>query len=86
MLDRRAVRGARDDRRARGRREREEAVPRGLDERAAREVDVEQELGVVLARERPEARAGAAGGDDDVEAGDLALREGEGRERVVAQR
>lgn len=75
-----------DDGGAGGGGEGEEAVPGGLDEGAPGEVDVEEELGVVFTRERPETGACAAGGDDDVEAGNFALREREGAERVVAER
>ncbi len=44
-----------------------EAVVGGLDERAALAQQVVEELGPALAAERPQARAGAAGGDDGVE-------------------
>lgn len=70
------MRRARNDRGPSGGRKRQETIPRRLDERSALQGKIKKELGVPFARERPEARAGASGGDDDVESGDLADAEG----------
>lgn len=80
-LDGVGVGRAGDDGHARGTGEGHQTVPGGLEQRAARQVDVEEELGVVLARQGPETGTGATSGDDDVEAGDLKL--GRGVERQL---
>lgn len=53
--------------------QREESIPSRLQQTVAAEVDIEEELGVVLSRKGPETGTSTACGDDDVEAGDLAV-------------
>lgn len=64
----------------------DKTVPGGLEHGAAREGDIEQELGVVLAGQRPETGTGTTSGDDDVETGNLIGGRGGGEEGLVARR
>ena len=68
-----------------GAREREEAVPCGLDERAAAEGEVKEKFRASLAGEGPEAGASAPCGHDGPEALEFAGREWEGGEGAVTQ-
>jgi hypothetical protein len=77
--DRRRVPHARHDEHALGPGEREQPVDGPLQQGAAGAGEVVQELRGALAGQRPQPGAGAAGGDDGVEAGDRGRRGGGGR-------
>ncbi len=75
-----------DDRHAAFGREREKTIPCGLDQAAAGQVDIQEELGMVFAGERPETGASPASRNDDVETLEFTVRERKGGEGVVAER